>query len=509
MSESQTQCAALPTTWVCTTLDEVLAGSKGRLTPRADSEALFELYSVPRHSYGIPEIVAEKDIGSGKLTVESGTVMLCRINPRINRAWVVGNHSPHTKIASTEWITFSPLDGLIAEYLRYYLERDGLRDYLASRASGVGGSLMRVKPSTLVGYPLPLAPTVEQRRIAAKLDELFSRLDAAVAQLKETRRRLKSYRQAVLRDAFTGKLTQAWREAQLKDPESPLRKEPASVLLERIREEREKGEGKRKRRKLPPLDTSELSELPEGWAWTTAEQLSDEVRSISYGVVKLGDEIPDGVPVLRTSNVRSLLLDMRNVKRISPAISSRYRRTVLHGGEVLVAVRGTLGGVVRVPPECVGMNVSREVAVIAPADPSAVPVLPALIASPQGQSWLMRNTKGIAYVGVNIETLKQMPIPLPSVAEQHLISAEVERRFSLADAVEQAIAQSLRRAESLRQSILKSAFEGKLVPQDPSDEPAEKLLERIRAEREQRAAEQMAVRKTGGRRRKQMKALPV
>lgn len=342
---------------------------------------------------------------------------------------------------------------------------------------------------------LRVPPLNEQTRIVAKLDESFSRLDSAVEQMAEAKQRLKGYRQAVLRDAFTGKLTQAWREEQLKDPESPLRREPASALLERIREERGKAEGKRKRRKLPPLDTSELVELPEGWVWTTAEQLSDPTRSISYGVIKLGDYVPDGVPVLRTSNVRSLTLDMRNVKRISPAISDRYRRTVLRGNEVLVAVRGTLGGVVRVPPQCASMNVSREVAVIALADHSAVPALPVLIASSQAQGWLMRNAKGITYVGVNIETLKQMPVPLPPVAEQHLIAAEVERRFSLADALEQSVERSLRQAEQLRQSILKRAFEGKLVPQDPSDEPAVKLLERIRVEREQQAEKQKARRK--------------
>src|SRR5205085_3092795 len=90
---------------------------------------------------------------------------------------------------------------------------------------------------------------------------------------------------------------------------------------------------------------------------------------------------------------------------------------------------------------------------------------------------------GIAYTGINIETLKEMPVPLPPLAEQRRIVAEVARRLSIIEEIEAAVAANLKRAERLRQSILKRAFEGRLVPQDPNDEPASALLARIRAER--------------------------
>jgi type I restriction enzyme, S subunit len=104
-------------------------------------------------------------------------------------------------------------------------------------------------------------------------------------------------------------------------------------------------------------------------------------------------------------------------------------------------------------------------------------------ASPAAQRWLTLNTKGIAYTGVNIETLKEMLVPLAPLAEQHRIVAEVERRLSIIDETEAVVEANLKRAERLRQAILKRAFEGKLVPQDPNDEPASVLLKRIRAER--------------------------
>jgi type I restriction enzyme S subunit len=98
---------------------------------------------------------------------------------------------------------------------------------------------------------------------------------------------------------------------------------------------------------------------------------------------------------------------------------------------------------------------------------------------------MLRNTKGITYTGINIETLKRVPIPLPPVLEQGEIVAEVERRLSIIQEVEAEVEANLKRTSRLRQSILKRAFEGKLVPQDPSDEPASDLLKRIRQEREQ------------------------
>ena len=114
--------------------------------------------------------------------------------------------------------------------------------------------------------PIPLSPLPEQHRIVAKIEELFTRLDAGVEALKKIKAQLKRYRQAVLKYAFEGKLTQEWREA------NKGKIEPASVLLERIKEERKK-EGKGKLKELPPIDTSDLPELPEGWVWTTVGDL--------------------------------------------------------------------------------------------------------------------------------------------------------------------------------------------------------------------------------------------
>src|SRR6266481_3381847 len=100
------------------------------------------------------------------------------------------------------------------------------------------------------------------------------------------------------------------------------------------------------------------------WRWLPLQSLCDPNRSICYGVIKLGADVPDGIPCLRTSDVKPLLIDTTSVKRIATNISDEYRRTLLRGGEVLVNVRGTLGGVALVPDLLRGWNISREVAVV-------------------------------------------------------------------------------------------------------------------------------------------------
>ena len=117
-------------------------------------------------------------------------------------------------------------------------------------------------------------------------------------------------------------------------------------------------------------------------------------------------------------------------------------------------------------------------------DVSTGPVLATFIASPAIQHWMLKRTRGITYRGINIETLKELPLPLPPFAEQSQIVTLVEENLTLAESVRQASSVNQVRSQRLRQSILKRAFEGRLVPQDPSDEPAEALLERIRAARE-------------------------
>ncbi len=236
------ESGALPPGWVWTTLGEIQQGERRAINPSKMPEQEFELYSVPSFDSRHPEIVTDAQIGSGKQVVEPGTVLLCKINPRINRVWVVGSYSQWPKIASTEWIPFPEQDGVTPEYLCYFLQTADFRDFLTLNVSGVGGSLMRARKNAIEDYPFPLPPLPEQHRIVAEIEKQFTRLDAGVAAFKRVQANLRRYRAAVLKAACEGRLA----------PQDPA-DEPADRLLARILAERRARGG---RRSIRGSDTS-------------------------------------------------------------------------------------------------------------------------------------------------------------------------------------------------------------------------------------------------------------
>jgi len=464
--------AHLPRGWALSTLDEIRFDQSSGVDPSKFPDECFELYSVPSFEVGRPEIVVGREIGSSKQTVLPGTVLLCKINPRINRAWIVDDYTDRNKIASTEWIPFFLIKGLEPKFLCHFLSRHQMRDFLASRASGVGGSLMRVKPSTLEGYPIPIAPLPEQHRIVAEIEKHFTRLDASVAALKRARGNLKRYRAAVLKAACEGRLVPT--EAELARAEG-REYEPANVLLDRILRER-----RAKRGEPPAPDASGLPELPEGWVWASLGQ----VFQVFVGATpsRARSEYWNGdIPWVSSGEVS--FCTIRDTRECISDLGLRNSSTELHPpGTVLLGMIGE--GKTR------GQAAILAIAACNNQNSAAIRVSEAglppgyIFRFLEGQYEQTRQIgSGNNQPALNKSRVQNIVFPLPPLAEQHRIVSEVERRLSLADELATIVEHSLKRADRLRQAILARAFEGRLVPQDPNDEPASVLLERIRAER--------------------------
>lgn len=185
-------------------------------------------------------------------------------------------------------------------------------------------------------------------------------------------------------------------------------------------------------------------------------------RGVTYGVIKLGDHIENGVPCLRTSNVKPLGIETDGMKKIAESLSKEYSRTILKGGEVLVNVRGTLGGVAVVPNEMAGWNVSREVAMVdvAAADPLFVAYY---ISSTSAQNWLTGVTKGAAYKGINLSDLRKLEIPVPDDEIQKNMVQELEIQRNNVGLLESEYTTQLSKIANLRQSLLQKAFAGELT----------------------------------------------
>ncbi|MEW6417773.1 MAG: restriction endonuclease subunit S [Nitrospirota bacterium] len=373
-------------------------------------------------------------------------------------------------------------------FLMHLLNRN-VDEYIR-KAHGTAG-LAHITKGKFENSLIPLPPLPEQHRIVSKIEELFTRLDAGVEALKKIKAQLKRYRQAVLKYAFEGKLTEEWREKHKGEIE------PASELLEKIREERLlQGRRKSDNPPIPPLlkggkkgfvgaRNDNLPRLPEGWVWTRVGMISEMIQ---YGTSEKANEDSSGIPVLRMGNIQDGKLNYEDLKYF-PKSWSQLDDFFLKAGDVLFNRTNSaeLVGKTAVyksyyPPSVFASYLIR---VKVNKNAYSPDLLASFINSFYGRQYIASVvSQQVGQANVNGTKLSLMPIPLPPLPEQHKIVEEIERRFSVADEGEKTVEQSLKQAERLRQSILKKAFEGKLVPQDPTDEPAENLLERIKIEKE-------------------------
>ena len=399
-----------------------------------------------------------------------------------------------------------PQPGVPSRYILYALR--ATEDKLRSRSTGT--TFEAIRGDDLRSHVLPLAPLAEQCRIVAEIEKHFTRLDASVAALRRAQANLKRYRASVLKAACEGKLVPT--EAEIARAEG-RGYEPAAALLERILVERRaqwEAKEKRGRKYKEPFapNASDLPELPDGWVWATIAQLAE----IQGGIQKQPKRAPADNPFhfLRVANVLRGSLDLQEVHKIELFSGELDKLRLFSGDLLIVEGNGSPSQIGRMAiwkgeiEDCVHQNHIIRARLYSGLIPQYVE---SYWNSPIGASEVSKvasSTSGLYTLSVS--KVSDLPVPLPPLAEQHRIIAEVERRLSVVQQAEGAVEANLTRAERLRQSILKQAFSGKLVPQDPNDEPASALLERIRVEREASHADAKKSRQTRPRRGKSLSA---
>ena len=366
-----------------------------------------------------------------------------------------------------------------------------------------GSGMVHVTKKKFEETSLALPPFNEQRRIVAKIEELLSELDKGIESLKKARAQLKTYRQAVLKQAFEGKLTAKWREEKRHKLEKPeqllarIKHERTARYEQRLQEwkaavrkwEADGKSGRKPRRPkkppkladLPREATERLPSLPESWTW---DRLGWMTCGVEYGTAAKSAKA-GRMPVLRMGNIQNAKFDWSNLVYTSD--DNEIADYSLHQGDVLFNRTNS--------PELVGKTAIYRCERPAVFAGYLIRVnhirtvinsqylnlfLNSQIARQHGSRV---KTDGVNQSNINGAKLSNYPFPYCSIEEQHTITDILERIFSLLEDTEANIAKELRKADALRQSVFKTAFSGQLVPQNPNDEPASVLLERIQGEK--------------------------
>ncbi|NMB78027.1 MAG: hypothetical protein GYA23_02900 [Methanomicrobiales archaeon] len=397
-----------------------------------------------------------------------GTVMLAMTGQGLTRGRAAildieasGNQSCAHMIPSKNTV--------ISEYLFYFL----WAEYWTVRRFDKGSNQPGLNTAIIKEFTLPLPPHPEQHRIIAKIEELFTQLDAGVASLKKAQAQLRRYRQAVLKAAFEGRLTQEWRE------EHKGEIEPANLRIFGIEQTSLKERKQTKSVLLEPIDEKDKENLPESWE---ISRIGKVVRIIDYRG-RTPPYCETGIPHLRSQNIKNGKIVWQNLAFVSDETYNQYMtRGLPLKGDILMTTEAPLGEVALAPEQ--KFSIAQRIILLRPFENFLSPkFLMYQIKSDFFQNQLNRKGTGTTVTGVSSRNFQPILVKIPSLVEQNQIVDEIERCFSIVDEADKTITTSLRQSESLRQSILKRAFEGKLVPQDPADEPASVLLERIKAEK--------------------------
>jgi type I restriction enzyme S subunit len=435
-----------------------------------------------------------------------GDVLINIVGPPLGKVAIVPNDYPEWNI-NQAIVLFRPLNGISNRYLAFAFMTDSIMRRVTSLAKATAGQFNIGVGMCRRLLPIPISPNNEQRRIVAKIEELFSDLDAGVAALERARANLKRYRASVLKAAVEGKLTAEWRARNTPSPGSAGEGgrrpgegiEPASKLLERILAERRKkwesdqlakysAQGKQppkgwKEKYVEPKgpDTSALPELPGGWCWANVGQLVAEgpQNGVYYPKAKYGS----GVAIIRIDDYQQFgsrcntalqLVEVSADDRVTFGLAANdvllnRVNSVTHLGKVLLVESRHL-------PAVFESNMMR----LRFCDAELASYLRDYLRSFIGTRRLIKNAKwAVNQASINQQDVQATPVPVPPLDEQVQIVIRVAEKLSQIEAAELAIDHGLMRAARLRQSILKRAFEGKLVPQDPNDEPAGEMLGRV------------------------------
>jgi type I restriction enzyme S subunit len=467
MTENNGQRQELPMGWTWANIDD-LTSTNGLF---CDGDWIE---SKDQDSNGNVRLIQLADIGDGifkdksnrHLTFEKsvelcctylskGDLLVARLPDPLGRACLFPLEGEKKYVTAVDICIVRPnYQDLNIHYLLYLINSPQIRTEVDKFKSG--STRKRISRKNFAKIQLSIAPTLEQHLIADKIEELFSKLDNGIENLKKAREQLKTYRQAVLKYAFEGKLTKEWRTFQ--------------------------------RRAGNPPEPEELPELSEGWKWEQIKEITTVLGDGLHGTPIYSDE--GNYYFINGNNLSDGKIEIKeNTRRVTIKEYEKYKKP-LSENTVLVSINGTLGNTAFYNGEKVVLGKSAcYFNVLNIIDKHYVRYC---ITSQRFINYAYKHATGSTIKNVSLKAMREFEIPIPpTLEEQQAIVSEIESRLSVCDKIEQTIEDSLKKSEALRQSILKKAFAGELTRDWREKHPefiagensAEKLLEKIKAEK--------------------------
>ena len=367
------------------------------VNPLSTPDMLYELYSVPSYDNQYPEIIKGSDIGSTKASVEEGDVLICKINPRINRVWVVKHNTEYPLLASSEWIV-SRNKSLNSNYLKWYFTSPTFRELLVSQVAGIGGSLTRAQPKQVAKYPVPIPDIKKQLHIAAILDKVSDLISLRKQQLTKL-----------------DELVKARFVEMFGDPVTNPKMWPIHQLSEHI---------------------SFLTSGSRGWSRYFSE---------------------NGKIFITIKNVKNCRIALDDVQYVRPPQNAEAIRTKVQEGDLLISITADLGrtGVVTKEIADYGAYINQHLTCIRLDRAVLNPLYVAhFMESPAGKQQFTAKNQSAVKAGLNFNSINTLEIMVPPISQQENFVAYCQK------VAEQklTIQQSLDKLDVLKKALMQEYF---------------------------------------------------
>lgn len=372
----------------------------------------------------LTEIRRYDEVKKGYTAIKDDDILFAKVTPCMENGKIAIASKLKNGIGfgSTEFHVLRPVKEIFNKYIFFFLVRKSFRHLAASKMTGAVG-LRRVPKQFLEDYQIPVAPLSEQMAIVSKIEELFSELDKGIEQLKTAQQQLKVYRQAVLKYAFEGKLTN-----------------------------KEVKEG----------------ELPVGWVWKHLHELAKLIngdRGKNYP--NRNEYVVNGIPFINTGHIEpNGKLDIHSMNYITRQKFDSLNSGKVKAGDLIYCLRGATMGKTAIIDQFTEGAIASSLVIVRVDDQAYYKYIYYYLISPFGKDNIKEFDNGTAQPNLSAKSLSLYQIPVTSIREQNQVVQEIESRLSVCDKLEETIANSLTQAEALRQSILKKAFEGRLLSEN-------------------------------------------